>query len=266
VRGARRGLLLCAALFSAAASGASAPAPAHACGDGEVAADLQTVAADLDPRARDTLARIDGLGRQLLAARSYLRAGPGLAARWSWTAAQITAYQGSAEYRALRAEIAAVTRRFEALNPGYTLYANLEARSVDLQLTRWNQNASVTRAAETLRTAAVADRCRDSDLTTTPARLRRFLVDWRPPALPTLAAPGLSLHGQLRAFDVQVKQGDRIVAGPDSSTIASVWTAQGWTRKLRTAVRSASTALRGPLEYPDEPWHYVYEPTPREDE
>jgi hypothetical protein len=243
---------------------AASPGPARACSDEAVAADLRAVSATLDERARAALTRVEGLGRQLLAARSYLRAGDGLTARWSWTPEQIAAHQRSREHRALRAELARVTRRFEELNPGYTLYANLEARPFDLQLSRWNENPSVARAAERLRQAAVADRCRAPGTreprSAEPARLRRFLADWRPPALPTLAAPGLSLHGQLRAIDFQVQQGDRVIAGPEAATIRTVWTAQGWTEKLRAAVRSTSTTLRGPLEYPDEPWHYAYEP------
>jgi hypothetical protein len=38
---------------------------------------------------------IVGTDRQLLALRSYQRAGKGLAERWSWTQAEIEAFQGS---------------------------------------------------------------------------------------------------------------------------------------------------------------------------
>jgi hypothetical protein len=51
------------------------------------------------------------------------------------------------------------------------------------------------------------------------------------------------------------------VAGPDTSTIRSLWLAEGWKERVRAAVQSASHSFRGPLEFPDEPWHYVYEPT-----
>jgi hypothetical protein len=103
----------------------------------------------------------------------------------------------------------------------------------------------------------VLDRCRAA---APSVGLRPFLVEWRPATLPTLAAPGLSLHGQLRAFDFQIQRGDQTIAGPDSTTIRGVWAAQGWTERLATAVRSASTRLQGPLRTPDEPWHYVYSP------
>src|SRR5262245_29063947 len=182
---------------------AAGPAAAAECAAPQLEAALGALTAGLDARPRAVLARIDGLGRRLLATRSYLRAGSELPARWSWTAQEIAAYELSGEYRALLREIAKVRRRFEELNPGYTLYVNLTARSVDLQLQRWNSNASVTRAAAQILDAALEHDCDG---------LQRFLVDWRPPVLPTLAAPGLSRHGQLRAFDFQVKQGDRIVA------------------------------------------------------
>jgi len=252
--GALASALVVAAMLSASA--------ARACSEQQVKADLRVLTATLDERARGALARMGGLGRRLLATRSYLRAGEELESRWSWTPAQFDAYQRSQEYTDLRGEIAKVSERFEALNPGYTLHVNLEPRSVDLQLALWNANRSVTRAATQLRKAALRERC-GRGASSDPsghARLRQFLIDWRPPVLPTLAAPGLSRHGQLRAFDFQVEQDGRIVAGPDSTSIATVWTAQGWTARLRAAVRSASQALEGPLEHPDEPWHYVYEP------
>jgi len=46
-----------------------------------------------------TLAQLDGSGRQLLALRSYLRSAPCLAERWSWTQEQIEAFEGSPEQR-----------------------------------------------------------------------------------------------------------------------------------------------------------------------
>jgi hypothetical protein len=253
-----------AAWLAASIALAVQPAPAWGCGEADLGAELRALAAALDARAGAALDRIDGIGRRLLAARSYLRTGAALGERWSWTADEIATYRRSAEYAAMRSELANVTRRFEELNPGHTLYVNLEARSFELQLSRWNTNASVARAADGLLAAALAKRCatsRDAGaFVPNPDLLRSFLVAWRPPALPSLAAPGLSLHGQLRAFDFQVKRGERIVAGPDTSTIRGVWLAEGWKERVRTAVQSASRSFRGPLEVPDEPWHYVYEP------
>jgi hypothetical protein len=74
---------------------------------------------------------------------------------------------------------------------------------------------------------------------------------------PTLAVPGLSPHGQSRAFDFQVMRGSQLIAGPSSP---SSWDESGWTSKLQEAVRRASTKFSGPLASPREPWHYDYRP------
>lgn len=79
-------------------------------------------------------------------------------------------------------------------------------------------------------------------------------------AMATVAAPGLSPHGQMRAVDFQVHQGDRIVAGPRTATIAADWDAAGWSAKLDAAVRAAGNRFIGPLASPREPWHFTYSP------
>ena len=131
-----------------------------------------------------------------------------------------------------------------------------------MQIARWNENASVATAAGEL---AAALRARFGSVADPPpaqviAQARAFLVAWRPTAVTALAAPGLSHHGQARAFDFQVQQGGRIVAGTSSAHAAEAWDAAGWTEKLERAVRTASTHFEGPLVTPHEPWHYIYRP------
>ena len=63
-------------------------------------------------------------------------------------------------------------------------------------------------------------------------QLRDFLHDWVPERPPPLAAPGLSLHGRARAIDFQVHQGNKVIAGADTSDIDTIWIGQGWGRKL----------------------------------
>src|SRR4029434_10737052 len=94
---------------------------------------------------------------QLLAVRGYLRAGQQLQSRWSWSADEIRAYEASQEFGDLLAEVALVRARFEAANPGYSLYANTTARSLDLQLQRWNSNKSVGVIAGQLQAAALRE-------------------------------------------------------------------------------------------------------------
>ncbi|MEO6080031.1 MAG: hypothetical protein ABIQ86_09665 [Steroidobacteraceae bacterium] len=225
---------------------------------------IDTIAAGQNQRVTFALARIEGTDRRLLALRSYLRAGPGLADRWSWTAEQIVSFGQSPENRAMQTEIEQVRERFAAANPGYALWVNPEVRSLDTQLANWNSNESVSRAARRLlasflewRGSPMVRAMSAADIGTAAGK---FLVGYVPTPTPTLAAPGLSPHGQMRAIDFQIQKGGRTVAGPRSATIASDWDAAGWTAKLKSAVRAGSSRFTGPLESPREPWHYTYSP------
>ncbi len=237
---------------------------AGAAGQDELQQHFAVLRAQLDPRVQAALDRIDGLGRQLLATRGYLRAGAALEQRWGWTQEQIAAYPGSPDQIRLDAQIGKVRAAFEQANPGYTLFVNPQVRSLDLQLQRWNQNQSVTRAGEFMATAMhAAVRAPGFPTPGSAAALARFqqrVRDHRPRPQPTLAAPGLSAHGRMGAVDFQVRQGSRTVAGPDSSTVTSVWIAQGWRDRLQVAVHAADAHFNGPLSNPAEPWHYDYRP------
>jgi len=227
---------------------------------------LLAVAHDLPPAAKDALSHIDGKPRQLLAVRGYLRAGQQLSSRWSWSAEEIHTYEASQEYADLLAEIALVRARFEAANPGYSLYANTSARSLDLQVRRWNSNKSVGVIAHRLQEAAQ----RELAQSTYPAhpdakatlRFAEFLRAWRPvPAAAPLAAPGLSLHGRSRAIDFQIAQDGRIIAPTEVAKVRSVWEGQRWASRLVAVMRD--TRFVGPLQSPNEPWHYEYVPRVR---
>lgn len=215
---------------------------------------IETLAESLDERAVATLGRMRTDELRLLALRSYLRAGAGLAQRWSWTDAEIERYVASPEYAAALAEIDKVARVFAQRYPGYRLYVNPEVRSLDTQIERWNDSPGVAAVATAL-TRAV----RGAGVGTA-RELRAFLVQWRPPVAAPLAAPGLSAHGQLRAFDFQIMSGDRLVAGPSVASVRKDWDGAGWTERLRSVVEQASDKLEGPLMSPREPWHYTYSP------
>jgi hypothetical protein len=225
---------------------------------------LARLAARQDPRVAEALARIEGTGRQLLALRSYLRSRDHLAERWSWTQEQIQAFEGSAEHRDLQAEIERVREAFSRDNPGFELWVNPQVRSLDRQIESWNGNESVGAASARLLTDALEFVGR-ADFAAGQAEraqhaLESFLVAYRPVPTPTVAAPGLSPHGQMRAVDFQVHQGDRIIAGPRTATIATEWDETGWSSRLDAAVRAASRRFIGPLATPREPWHYTYSP------
>jgi hypothetical protein len=233
-------------------------------GDDVVAAQVAAVAAQMDPRVAQTLLQLDGTGRQLLALHSYVRSASHLAERWSWTQEQIAAFEGSAEQHNLRHEIDQVRAAFTRDNPGFELYVNPQVRSLDTQIAHWNSNESVTAAAEEILATARALIASPGFPADRPERAREafraFLSGHTPMPAPTIAAPGLSLHGQMRAIDFQVHQDGRVVAGPSTTTIAADWEAAGWAARLNAAVRAASNKFVGPLPSPSAPWHYTYVP------
>jgi hypothetical protein len=237
-------------LLLAAGLAASAPAMAQ---DASLAACRDRAAQALPAPVRDVLPAIHGAPGQLLALRSYLRTRD-LAARWSWSAERIAAYQRSPEQQQAEAAVARVQARFAADNPGYTLHVNLQVRSLDEQVRKWNGNAAVQAAAQALAERAVAA-CQ--------ARPDGF-GDWLRAAVPArslpLAAPGLSAHGQARVYDFQVQSADALVAGTDTARITHDWIAAGWAARLAQAVHAAGAEFAGPLRVPDEPWHYTYSP------
>jgi hypothetical protein len=223
---------------------------------------LEALAQVLPQPAPGTVAEIEGLPRRVLAIRSYLRVGEQLPLRWSWTEQQTRDFEGSSQHRQLLAAIAAVTARFEAENPGYSLFANTQVRSLELQLQRWNENPGVAQVADQL-FARLERELRERKYPQQPdadslQRCKAFLIGWRPAVAAPLAAPGLSAHGQLRAVDFQVRQGERIIAGTSISAVARDWIQQGWALRLEQAVSSLGNAFTGPLQSPNEPWHYSY--------
>ena len=225
---------------------------------------LAGVQGTLDPRAVAVIPRIDGIGRQLLALRSYLRAGAGLAERWSWSDAEIANWQGSAEQAALDSAIARVREAFESANPGYSLRVNPEVRSLEIQVERWNTNASIAAAAAALADAARAavreGRFPAPGSPRAQEAFGEFLREWLPEPTPPLAAPGLSAHGQMRAVDFIVVRGEEIVAGAVTADVPSLWTDAGWAERLNSAVRASGAPFEGPLRLPAEPWHFDYRP------
>lgn len=257
----RRAALVCAWVCASSIVGGTASAR-----DDKIERHIAAVAATLSVDERAVLARIPTPERQLLALRAYLRAGPNLDARWSWSDAQIRSYEQSREYRQLLHDIDAITREFERRNPGYTLYANTQVRSLDTQVARWNENPGVGATADTLyrdSRAALAKSSRQPD-SESLAIFKRFLQAWRASPTSPLAAPGLSMHGQSRAIDFQIMKDGQIVAATELRSVAREWEAPGWHRKLKQAVAAASPRFKGPLAAPNEPWHYEYRISPTE--
>lgn len=223
---------------------------------------LDALAAELDPRAAAALVAIDGTERRLLAARSYVRSSTSLAQRWSWDSAQTDAFLQSPGKIELDAAVAQVICQFQRSNPEHTLFVNPEFRTLERQVERWNTNDSVAQAAADLAAKLrLASTGMPPGTTEEGRRLfRQLLTDTRPSPTPTLAAPGLSRHGQMGAIDFQVMKGNELVAGTESGSAKEQWDEAGWTSRLRGAVEAADAGFTGPLQDPYEPWHYEFDP------
>jgi hypothetical protein len=224
---------------------------------------VDALTSTLSARERNTLQQIPELDRRLLALRAYVRAGANLDSRWSWTQAEIERYTASEEYQRLLADIERVQRAFERSNPGYTLYANRDVRSLDTQIERWNSNRGVKTTARNLQALVML---KLTELPDQPNALglemfRELLSSWRPTPVSPLAAPGLSLHGRMRAIDFQIMRNGQVVAATDVGAVAREWQATGWSRKLKQAIVASGSRFEGPLASPNEPWHYEYRDT-----
>jgi hypothetical protein len=221
---------------------------------------VRQAADGLDSRAVEALSRIHPAERQLLALRAYLRAGSGLTQRWSWSQEQQAAYPTSAEGTAALADVDAVERAFADANPGFTARARRMPRSLESQLSHWNENKSVGSVASALQ-ASLTQQFPAGAAPASGSQIRQALSDWAPQVPATLAAPGLSAHGQGRAFDFEIEHDGKTVAGFDASSAHVQWDASGWTDKLHAAVAASGKPFTGPLQSPYEPWHYAYAPT-----
>ena len=227
---------------------------------------MDIVALDLLPRVREALKRIPSPSRRLLAVKYYLhRDSAEIARKWAWTSSEAKEFRGSEEYRRAMEEIAKVRAKFAELNPGHGLQVHMEIRSLGSQIGKWNKVRSIGIAADELidtcmtfftDTALIFPGIPDEE---SIARFREFIRTFEPKQLPTVACPGLSQHGQLRAFDFRVMRGGRLVAGTSTRSIPTAWDEAGWTAKLKEAIEQASDRFEGPLEEPYEPWHYTYE-------
>jgi hypothetical protein len=257
-----RYVVFAAALSVVLMLASSAPTPARETArEARQQAWVAQASAGLAPPVIDALHLIVGFDRRLLALRSYLRAGDALSARWSWSQEQLSLYSSTPEGRAATTDIDAVAAAFAAANPDFSLHVNRQLRSMEQQIAHWNENGSVgTTAAELV--TDLERRFSDNRASLNGDGLRKALIEWQPNSAATLAAPGLSLHGQGRAVDFQVEHHGQIIAGTEVATAHRQWDAAGWTAKLHAAVGAAGNHFVGPIQSPYEPWHYAYTPVP----
>ncbi|MEO5931543.1 MAG: hypothetical protein ABIR47_16535 [Candidatus Kapaibacterium sp.] len=246
-------------------AGMMLPAIASSARDAKLRIYMDDLGKGFDKRVQEVLPKIDGVPRRLLAIRYYMRRRGDMRTKWTWTPKQIARYKKSSEYSRSMAEVDSVKAKFNILNPGYNLTTNIEVRTLDDQIRNWNQTPSIFVCANDLMAScinAIADSVlylEDPDRASL-ARFARFLDGYKPSQVPTVAVPGFSQHGQLRAFDFVVRSGERVIAGTETGSIRSAWDRAGWTAKLHDAVTQGSKRFVGPLASPREPWHYTYQP------
>lgn len=223
---------------------------------------MAAVAATLDARLQRALARIRAGERRYLAVRGYVRREYKVHTHWSWTAKEAAAFRRTDEYRAMMDTIAAIKRRFAVSNPGHRLEVVTDIRTLESQIGKWNTVASIAVSGrEVVDTSLVilADttypELPDSSAT---ARFRAFLNGYELVNTPTVAVPGFSDHGQLRAFDFRIYRGRRLVAGTTTATIPGTWEGPGWSCRLNEIVCATGDVFLGPLHEPYEPWHYTW--------
>ncbi|MFN2377755.1 MAG: hypothetical protein ABR538_14570 [Candidatus Binatia bacterium] len=258
-------ILLAIPAYAAETSSGSAPPAASEIDRGQqLGAYMLAASAVLGVEQIGALSKITDEHRRNLAMTYYLRAGDSVTSRWSWTTEQIEAYQQSPEHSAAIAEIETIAVHFSLHNPEQVLRANPRIRSLEEQLVLWETVSSVGEAATELREEALETLTReaygkDPD-SVSIKRFHAFLHTWRASRWPTVMAPGLSLHGQGRAYDFQILDKDgRTVADTDTARSGPVWDEQGWTERVSHAVHAASGKFVGPLLKPYEPWHYEYQ-------
>ncbi len=204
--------------------------------------------------------------RNVLALRSYLLRADLIDAKWAWSDEEIKNYYTTDEYRQLSAEMVLVKRKFAELNPGFELAVAPQVRSLQTQLHLWNHTDTVKEIGGKLWAQCLKEIAKDlypdavEPDEASLARFQAFLVAQNLSGNPTVATPGLSDHGQLRALDFFIRKDRAIIADAKSATIKTAWDDAGWTAKLKTAVNQASAKFHGPLPAPYEPWHYTYKP------
>jgi len=209
-------------------------------------------------KVQEALRMIGQPSRQLLALRRYIRKAKGLESQWVWSQEQIRSYQASPQFARVRMEIDKVRKKFEELNPGYTLGVS-PIRDLPRQVALWNGNKTVHAAAEDLKRKSLQEIVNypDAPDPTSIEKFRAFLGHSSVNPEPTSAAPGLSDHGQMHAVDFIIMQGHQKIADTVTATIGTKWDASGWTKKLNDAVTLSKSLFIGPLQHPREPWHYT---------
>jgi len=255
-----------------------------------------------DSQAAATLKQISDLDRRMAAFWNYVRypknKGRSIADSWAWDKQQIAAYEKSAERREAQTAIATVIHLFsndpaikakgEADSAVYTLWGEPDPRPLETQLANWQRKDadSVKDYGRVIREQLVKEMSAcgmapvnrgivwDMDVQQV-LKFGQMIEQYSDSSSfgaksPVFATPGLSDHGRSRAVDFKVLRkanGKTEVYLGANSKKADRWRSEACAQSLVRAVstlnqRSGRTVFKGPLTSPDEPWHWVYQPSP----
>lgn len=203
--------------------------------------------------------RVPPVALQLLALRRYLRIGDrSVEANWSWSEEEARRQEQQEPGKTLYQEARKVQDKFARENPGYTL-AISPIRSLEKQVRLWNENTSIHQAGMKLVAMMTKELAKAAypEAPNAPAiaMFRQSLGAAMVTPEPTNAAPGTSDHGRATAVDFVVMRGGTPIASTKMAEVATRWKHDGWEAKLIRAC--AESKLRGPLQKPYEPWHWV---------
>jgi hypothetical protein len=151
----------------------------------------------------------------------------------------------------------------------YTIEPKRSIRTLGQQTDAWNDNATVKSLGGELLTNLLTtiDKFPDTPAAADLKRFRTYLETVELTDSPTNATPGLSMHGQGRAFDFVVsRNGNEITSISTTKASIAVWDGPNqWTQRLKDAVTAANAVLgtgrfEGPLKLKKryEPWHYAF--------
>ena len=172
---------------------------------------------------------------------------------WAWSNQHMEEFKKTAEFTKMKKAVADVKAAFAAQNAGYTLGVDPDkVRSLETQIKLWNQNHTVHKLGRELKTKLLKalETLPDTPDEASLKAFKKVLVEARLSGTPSNATPGLSQHGQAKAFDFVVSKGRDVVAGTVTATIQEKWENAGWTAKLKKAVQDAGGKFVGPLPRP----------------
>src|SRR4051812_2602873 len=125
--------------------------------DEKLKAYVDEIEKELETRIQGALNGMPLMDRRVLAIRGYLRfpsMGRGtVESNWAWTNDDMEEFKKTTEFTKMKEAVSEVKATFSAANSGYTLGVDPDkVRSLETQVSLWNQNPTVQRLGQELKT------------------------------------------------------------------------------------------------------------------